>query len=68
MTPSFPVVFQAAASDHVGSIKALIKGLQTRKYRTGKSGVYIHVRGLSLSLHLDSNSLLLDFWYGFSPR
>jgi hypothetical protein len=61
------VVFQAADSDHVGSINALIKGLQTRKYRTGKPGIYIHVRVLSLSLNLDSNDLL-DFWNGFSSR
>lgn len=61
------MVFQAADSDHIGSIKALIKGLQTRKYRTGKPGIYIHVRVLLLSLHLDSNDLL-DFWNGFSSR
>jgi len=61
------VVFQAAASDHIGSINALIKGLQTHKHRTGKPGIYIHVRVLSLYLHLRSNDLL-DFWNGFSSR
>jgi len=67
LTPGFLVVFQSAASDHIGSIKALIQGLQTRKYRTGKPGIYIHVRGLSFSLHFDSNGSL-DVWNGFSPR
>lgn len=43
-TLGFSVVFQVVVSD-----------VETRKYRTGEPGIYIHVRSPSRSLRIDSN-------------